>query len=537
MAAFKKAFSNRPFMGAILYVLFLYVLEESLFNFPQANRFRLAGTFFSTDKRFAFNMSSITSFLFICCFVWVALRSSWKFQVIYTALLVLSSLVQYGYWKAVERFLILADLRIAAATPIDTWKGASVLFFDWRCIIPVIGFVCFLFIFSERQGIKPGFTKFGFLVLSLGVLAVTQTLISKPLNLGLSLSSFYQTTTRFLVESMLSSKRESLTYQHLGLPQNNIVLVIDESIRGDHLSINGYTRETTPFLSLLDATEDGFHNWGLTVAGATCSYPSNTLILTGVRPGIDEFNTTVRYPTVFQYAKVMGYETYYMDAQTSSLWNGLTDQDISFVDKWLKAGDFGDDYQSDFRAADKISKIVSEGTGKFIVLNKRGVHFLYESTYPPEMTVWSPVPSEYHSQPELISNPYDNGILYNVNNFFERLLMNRDVLEDTVILYTSDHGQTLFENGVSWLHCNYIPQEAIVPLILIGENVPPIDTAYHASHSNIFPTLLDLMGVPSDQRIHPYAPSLFSGTMEQMTDRFFFDGSLRLIDFPDSSEF
>src|SRR5574339_998571 len=135
---------------------------------------------------------------------------------------------------------------------------------------------------------------------------------------------------------MLPSKRESVPYQPSGKPSNNIVLIIDESIRGDHLSINGYTRETTPFLSLLEASEDSFYNWGLAAAGATCSYPSNTLILTGVRPGTYEFDRTVRYPTVFQYARAMGYETYYMDAQTSSLWNGLTDQDISFVDRWLK---------------------------------------------------------------------------------------------------------------------------------------------------------------------------------------------------------
>ena len=128
---------------------------------------------------------------------------------------------------------------------------------------------------------------------------------------------------------------------------------------------------------------------------------------------------------------------------------------------------------------------------------------------------------------------YDNGILYNVNTFFERLLADPKILENTDILYTSDHGQTLFENHASWLHCNYTPQEATVPLILIGQNLPLINDTYLASHSNIFPTLLDLMGVPADQRLHSYAPSLFAGAEDITTDRFFFDGSLRLVDFPD----
>jgi arylsulfatase A-like enzyme len=69
-------------------------------------------------------------------------------------------------------------------------------------------------------------------------------------------------------------------------------------------------------------------------------------------------------------------------------------------------------------------------------------------------------------------------------------------------------------------------------LVLIGDDLPAIDNMYPASHSNILPTLLDLMGVPPDQRAHSYAPSLFSG-MENAPDRFFLDGSLRLIDFPD----
>jgi glucan phosphoethanolaminetransferase (alkaline phosphatase superfamily) len=351
--------------------------------------------------------------------------------------------------------------------------------------------------------------------------------------LGTSLSAFYQTIARFVTDNMLPSKREIMKYHHPGRPKNNVVLVIDESIRGDHLGVNGYARETTPFLSLLDRTEAGFTSWGLAVAGATCSYPSNALLLTGVRPELGQFETTMNYPTLFQYAKSMGYKTYYMDAQTNSLWNGLTDQDVSYIDEWFKAGDFGNDNKSDFRAADEISRIVAKGVGNFIVLNKRGVHFLYESSYPPEAAVWVPLPGENYNHPEFIVNSYDNGILYNVNTFFERLLSDPKILENTTILYTSDHGQTLFENQVSWLHCNYTPQEATVPLILIGKDVPTIDRSYHASHSNILPTLLDLMEVPADQRIHPYAPSLFSETMDKTTDHFFFDGSLHLIDFPD----
>lgn len=532
IAAFKKAFSNRRFNGTVLFVTFLCIFEEFFFDFPQTrfiqDRMRFDG------PEIAFSIATtIGSFIVFYLFVWAALGSSRVFQVFYVFLFAVSAIVQYGFWRAVQRFMVTIDLQIAGATPMDTWKGASLLFFNGYCILPVVGLIITLFIFGERKMGKNGFLKLGAFFLFVILLTFSYRYTSRPLNLGVSLSSFYQTISRFAIDHTLPSRREIVSGQNAGTPRNNVVLVIDESIRGDHFSINGYERDTTPFLDKLADTEDGFYNFGLAVSSATCSYVSNALILTGARPGLDKFDVTMTYPTVFQYAKAMGYKTYYMDTQAKLLWNSLTDHDTAFIDVWLKGPDFGEDYESDFRAADRIAKIVSEGTGNFIVLNKRGVHFIYRETYPPELAVWLPLPPDHLADPTLISNPYDNGILYNINTFFERLLVNPDVLENTTILYTSDHGQTLFANHATWLHCKTTPEEATVPLILIGRNVPPLDTSYHASHSNILPTLLDLMGVPSEQKLHSYAPSLFSATENIATDYFFFDGSLRLVDFPD----
>jgi glucan phosphoethanolaminetransferase (alkaline phosphatase superfamily) len=531
MAAFKKVFSNHSFFSAVMFVVLLYLLEEYLFDVPQV-KFVLDVMRFASGRNMCLLFaSSIASFLVGCFFVQAALGSSRTFQVVYIFLFTLSLVVQYGFWRAVQRFMIPADLKIAAATPIEMWKGAGVLFFDWRFIVPVIVFVLWLFMFGKRQGLKISFTKFGSLLLFVVVLSFFYSSSYTAFDLGSSFSSFYQTIARFIIENALPTEREAIGWSHAQAPKNNIVLVIDESIRPDHLSINGYERETTPFLDRFAKTEDGFHNIGVAVSGGTCSYASNALLLTGVCPGSDDFQKTASYPTVFQYAKAMGYQTFYLDVQTNSLWNGLTDRDLPFIDSWFKARDFGYDFDGDFRAADLIVEIVSERSGNFIVLNKRGVHFLYENSYPQEGAVWPPPPRKYVADPVLVLNPYDNGIIYNVNTFFERLLANPQILENATIIYTSDHGQTLFENHVTWPHCNDTPQEATVPLILIGRHLPSIDPSWHASHSNILPTILDLMGVPSEERLHLYAPSLFSEA-EHSTDYFYF-GAGRLIDFSD----
>ncbi|MCC7189313.1 MAG: hypothetical protein IT312_11270 [Anaerolineales bacterium] len=75
--------------------------------------------------------------------------------------------------------------------------------------------------------------------------------------------------------------------------------------------------------------------------------------------------------------------------------------------------------------------------------------------------------------------------------------------------------------------------EATVPLLLIGANLPLSDTSYSASHANILPTLLDLMGVPSEARLRTYAPSLLTATAELNAPRIFLDGRLLPVEFPE----
>lgn len=530
---FKRSLSNRIFTGTLIFVAFLYIFEECLFDFPQLRFFQIIFTFRPPVEVTIAVGSAVASLVFCYAFVWMALVSPRSLKALYVLFYSVSSLVQYGFWKAVNRFMISADLAIAAATPFATWRGAGILFFDWRFILPVAVFLTIMIIFGENRSWRAGWIGLAGLTGFLLLTGFFYTLNSYGVSRGASVSSFFQTITEYTLSEMFPSMREQIHYVTSTAPQNNIVLVIDESIRGDHISVNGYPRPTTPVLDGFTRSDFSFYNWGVAVAGGTCSHTSNSLLLTGVRPGFDDFELTKTHPTLFQYAKAMGYNTYYMDAQTNSFWNGLTNRDVTYLDVWVKADDLGNDIQSDLRAADMILQIVSSGSGKLIVLNKRGVHFLYEDSYPPEAAIWGPVPGEYVSQPELVKNPYDNGVRYNVNTFFERLLVDLSVLDNTIILYTSDHGQTLFENGANWAHCNYTPQEAMVPLIMIGKNLPSVDTKYRASHQNVLPTLLDLMGVPPEQRMHEYAPSLFTTLEGAKPDRFFLDGALRLIDFPD----
>ena len=118
-----------------------------------------------------------------------------------------------------------------------------------------------------------------------------------------------------------------------------------------------------------------------------------------------------------------------------------------------------------------------------------------------------------------------NALLFNVDGFFDALFTGgENVPPDTVIVYTADHGQTLAEHGETWTHGLNTPNEAKVPMFVISRTPLDVDVGYRASHSNIFPTLLDLMEFPDGERLVEYEPSLLRARATDSTPRHFYTG-------------
>ena len=71
----------------------------------------------------------------------------------------------------------------------------------------------------------------------------------------------------------------------------------------------------------------------------------------------------------------------------------------------------------------------------------------------------------------------------------------RGLADDTVVLYTSDHGDTVGEHGLWWKHTMY-EGSAGIPMILAGPGVPEgAVVSTNASHVDCYPTMLDAAGV------------------------------------------
>jgi lipid A ethanolaminephosphotransferase len=343
---------------------------------------------------------------------------------------------------------------------------------------------------------------------------------------------------------LYAATRTRVTYRAAAPPTNNIVFVVDESVRGDHLGIDGYERDTTPLLAILSSSGK-LKNWGIASSGATCSIESNNLLLTGLHDLPDTDFNVYKLPTIFQYAKAAGYKNYYFDGQLSTVWNGKASDLDDY--EWINAKNFAalQPYEIDHEIAARVRQIVASGTGNFIWINKRGTHKPYERAYPADANVWQPAlygaddsgfyGSVDHDQ---LVNSYDNALLYNLQSFFSPLV-EPGIPDGTVIVYTSDHGQTLGENGAVVSHCSTTRNEAVVPLFVIGGDarLTSADASYKASHENLFATLLDLMNIPDTARQYPYAVSLLKAHGDDSTPRSYYAGDLHSSSFGQSYPF
>jgi lipid A ethanolaminephosphotransferase len=492
----------------------------------------------------------------------VALASRWPYNLIYILIYALVVFADYGYSKALGRFTNFYDIVSAFSATRQQTLDSIYAYVNVAALIPLVIFAG-LCAFVKKPGKQFGFARLAFVCVSLAVFYIhffyVNQLLFDRVFVSSSFGSFWQTTIDYAMLNpfgrMFAPKRERVGFQAPAdqRPGNNIIFVFDESIRGDHLSLNGYTRPTTPYLEEL-ARENVLLNWGIAVSASTISHPSYNAMITGATPDmLDSLNYTEinTLPTLFQYAKAMNYRTHLVDGQMKEYWGGNAD-DLNYVDDYISMKEIGGpDRMEDWEKGDKITnddnrintlkqweidgkiaqmvnRIFTSSAGNFVFIYKRGAHFPYEKNYPESDAAWTPIyhfTDQYEIPPadqyQSIVNSYDNVLHYNIDDFFRRLSPDyTDLPNNTVIVYTGDHGESFFVDGKAG-HGGTTREEAMVPLFMLGLKDQNVDTGFKATHANMFTTLLDLMKFPTGERRRPYAISLFEGKSGPATHRYY----------------
>jgi glucan phosphoethanolaminetransferase (alkaline phosphatase superfamily) len=224
-------------------------------------------------------------------------------------------------------------------------------------------------------------------------------------------------------------------------------------------------------------------------------------------------------PTIFQFAKHAGYRTTLIDLQMSNgeRQNWLAMKDLKYIDRYITADRDMDVALRDRDSISRIKQILGAPEKQFLVLVKWGAHWPYQDTYPKPETTFSPVVTSSLGSmglenKQVVVNTYMNSVRFSADGFLKELL-GQIPLEDRILIYTSDHGQAMFDNGDIRTHGGVAPANGVgsVPLLIFAKGAKekfPVLQKNGYSSFQIFNTTLKLLGY-GDELVAGYGPTLW----------------------------
>ncbi len=279
----------------------------------------------------------------------------------------------------------------------------------------------------------------------------------------------------------------------------NLIVITVDTLRADHLASYGHKTIKTPRIDSLARDGVQFSN---ALSHSPQTLPSHTSIFTGTYPSFHQVQVNGRFfkndtiTTLAQVMKTEGYETaafiasFVMDSRFG-LNKGFDHYDNVFESS-TKDKLFGYQQCKAEKVLDHVTNwIENQWSGSkpfFSWVHLFDPHRDYE---PPE-----PFKSEY------AENPYDGEIAY-VDSQLARLvdlLKKKKLYDNTLILLTSDHGESLGEHN-ELTHSIFIYRATQhIPLIIKMPNqaYAKTDVSDLVRHVDIVPTLLDILEIEPD---------------------------------------
>jgi lipid A ethanolaminephosphotransferase len=285
-----------------------------------------------------------------------------------------------------------------------------------------------------------------------------------------------------------------------------IILVVGEAVRADKFSLNGYGKETNPLLAKEDVVNfTHFYSCGTSTA---VSVPCMFSIFG--REGYSEKKgrETENLLDVLSHA---GVHVLWRDNNSSS--KGVADR-VPYQD--FQSSNSNPVCDEECRDEGMLTGLQDyiDNTGRgdiLIVLHQMGNHGpAYYKRYPKEFEKFTPVCKSNQLEEcteEQIENAYANSVLY-TDYFLSRvieLLKKNSKAYETAMVYMSDHGESLGENGLHLHGMPYFiapdPQKHVAALMWFGDKFKIDREALRSkaqvpfSHDNLFHTVLGLMEV------------------------------------------
>lgn len=288
-----------------------------------------------------------------------------------------------------------------------------------------------------------------------------------------------------------------------------VVLILGEGARADHFHINGYERRTSPNLERLGVVS-------FTGAMSSFSFTRKSVPCILTRATAKNYEISLRETGLISIFRRLGFYTAWISNQRHSHDNHDTpitvfarEADVVVFNNRLRA-----DRYDQVRLDEELLKYMDDVLGlgypdKLIVLHTIGSHWNYNAHYPSEFMKYYPIATNnnpYRNTAEEIVNSYDNTILY-TDHFIARVIERVKGL-NSLVVYVSDHGEFLGENGrfshppgsVSGKELFHIPLFVWASRRFARENPEKMaavrrNSASPVSHDHVFHSLLDGAGI------------------------------------------
>ena len=274
----------------------------------------------------------------------------------------------------------------------------------------------------------------------------------------------------------------------------NVVLITIDTLRSDHLGCYGYTQIKTPNIDGLAADSTRFER-AYTVVPVTL--PSHTAMLTATYPmlsGMHDFSANKLGSQQMTLASVLKQAGYATGAVVAS---AVLDSRFGLnqgFDFYYDHFDFSRLEESNLDEMERPGNVVADQALDWLGENSQKKFFLWMHLYDPHYPYRPPEPYAR----EYADRPYDGEIAFadeQVGRLL-RFLKDKGVYQNTVIVLSGDHGESLGEHGEK-THGFFIYNATMhVPLIIHLPGKPAISTVTDPiSLVDLMPTVLTAAGL------------------------------------------
>jgi glucan phosphoethanolaminetransferase (alkaline phosphatase superfamily) len=290
----------------------------------------------------------------------------------------------------------------------------------------------------------------------------------------------------------------------------NVLIILNESLRADELSLYGYARATSPFLdSLVSASHRAAFRFNTAYSQASRTFLSLPSLVSGVSPVSPE-RLFHAQPVFWEYFRAMKRQTFFITGQSHDWYNLKAYFEASAIEHMFNRELSGLNPDNDLGIDDAytVDHFVDWLRHRDTTRAFAGLLQFNQTHYP----YWTPE----DQQPFGADTPrdkYDNAIRY-TDAQLRRVVEALDdagLREQTLLVIASDHGEEFMEHGrlghTETLHREVlqVPMVWILPRPLVEDAalepklaVLSANTVQHVANLDILPTLLDLCQVWND---------------------------------------